>query len=55
VECRCAVVVVLALFAAVSMVAVTTGFGAPLGWIPVGGAVSTAVPALGLAGVGFGV
>ncbi len=46
--------VVLALFTGVSMVVVTTGFGATLGWSPVSGAFATAAPALGLSGLAFG-
>ena len=46
---------VLALFTAVSMTIVTTGFGAVLGSRPVSGALVGAIPALGLASLAFGV
>jgi high-affinity nickel permease len=46
--------VVLALFTAVSMTLVTTGFGAALSARPVAGALTTAVPALGVASLAFG-
>lgn len=44
----------LALFTAVSMTIVTTGFGAALGTRRAGSAVATAAPALGLASLAFG-
>lgn len=44
----------LALFTAVSMTAVTAGFGLTLSARPVAGAAAAAVPALGLASLGFG-
>jgi len=46
--------VVLALFTAVSMTLVTTGFGAALGVRRADGAVAAAAPALGLASLAFG-
>jgi high-affinity nickel permease len=47
--------VVLAVFTAVSMTLVTTGFGAVLSVRPVGGTLATAAPALALASLAFGV
>jgi high-affinity nickel permease len=47
--------VVLAVFTAVSMTVVTTGFGAVLGARRVAGALATAIPVLGLASLSFGV
>ncbi|HWQ23514.1 MAG TPA: hypothetical protein VNK94_05370 [Gaiellaceae bacterium] len=44
----------LALFTAVSMTAVTAGFGLALAARPLAGAVAGAVPALGVASLGFG-
>jgi len=46
--------VVLALFTAVSMTLVTSGFGWTLSWRPVAGAFTASVPAIGLASLAFG-
>lgn len=46
--------VVLALFTAVSMTIVTTGFGAALSTRPVAGTLTAVIPALGLASLSFG-
>jgi high-affinity nickel permease len=46
---------VLALFTAVSMTIVTTGFGATLGSRPVSGALVGALPAVGLMSLAFGI
>lgn len=50
-----AALVVLALFTAVSMTIVTTGFGVAISTRPAAGAVATLAPALGLASLAFGV
>ena len=46
---------VLALFTAVSMTIVTTGFGAALGSRPVSGVLVGALPAIGLVSLAFGI
>jgi ABC-type nickel/cobalt efflux system permease component RcnA len=46
---------VLAVFTAVSMTILTTGFGLTLGARPVAGALASAAPALGLASLSFGI
>lgn len=53
-ELAVAALLVLAVFTAVSMTIVTTGFGAALSTRRVGGSVAAAVPALGVASLAFG-